>query len=105
MPSCLRVIVDGRCPGAWNMAVDEALLRAPGGWTLRFYRWNRPTVSLGYGQPLARGVDAAYAARLGIPLVRRPTGGRAVLHADELTYSLTAPAESGPLAGGRPVSN
>jgi lipoate-protein ligase A len=96
----LRVVVDGRAPGAWNMAVDDALLRRPGsGWTLRFYGWDRPTVSLGYAQPLRGAVDEALARRLGIPLVRRPTGGRAVLHADEITYAITAPADQGPLAG------
>ncbi len=96
----LRVLVHGRAPAAWNMAVDEALLSAPqGGWTLRFYAWNRPTVSLGYAQPFER-VDVALAQRLGMALVRRPTGGRAVLHAGELTYSITGPADSGVLAGG-----
>jgi lipoate-protein ligase A len=83
------------------MAVDEALLSAPhSGWTLRFYGWHRPTVSLGYAQPFDRGVDVALAQRLAIPLVRRPTGGRAVLHAGELTYSIAAPADTGALAGG-----
>jgi len=97
----LRVLVHGRASGAWNMAVDEALLdAADGGWTLRFYAWDRPTISLGYAQPMLRGVDTERARKLGIPLVRRPTGGRAVLHADEITYSLAAPAESGALAGG-----
>ena len=91
----------GRGPAAWNMAVDEALLSAPhSGWTLRFYGWHRPTVSLGYAQPFDRGVDVALAQRLAIPLVRRPTGGRAVLHAGELTYSIAAPADTGALAGG-----
>ncbi len=97
----LRVLVHGRAPAAWNMAVDEALLGAPhGGWTLRFYAWKRPTVSLGYAQPFDYGVDVALAQRFGMALVRRPTGGRAVLHAGELTYSITAPAETGALAGG-----
>ncbi len=83
------------------MAVDEALLRTPeSGWVLRFYRWFRPTVSLGYGQPVARGVDLEAARRHGIDLVRRPTGGRAVLHADEITYSLVGPCDQGVLAGG-----
>lgn len=83
------------------MGVDEALLRSPrSGWVLRFYRWARPTVSLGYGQPFRRGVDEARAGELGIEVVRRPTGGRAVLHADEITYALAAPADEGILAGG-----
>lgn len=101
MPPFLRVLVHGRAPGAWNMAIDEALLDTPeSAWTLRFYLWDRPTISLGYAQPLARAADVARARRLGIPLVRRPTGGRAVLHADEITYSLTAPSDAGALAGG-----
>ena len=83
------------------MAVDEALLDGPeSGWTLRFYGWRRPTVSIGYAQPFSRALDEPRAADLGMDLVRRPTGGRAVLHADEITYSLTGPAESGRLAGG-----
>ncbi|MCH7824872.1 MAG: lipoate--protein ligase family protein, partial [Acidobacteria bacterium] len=100
-PPFLRVVVDAGASGAWNMAVDEALLDDPGdGWTLRFYRWDRPTISLGYAQPYERGVDTVVARRLGIPVVRRPTGGRAVLHADELTYALTAPVDHGPLSAG-----
>jgi lipoate-protein ligase A len=88
----LRVLVHGRASGAWNMAVDEALLDATdGGWTLRFYAWDRPTISLGYAQPMLRAVDAERARKLGIPLVRRPTGGRAVLHHLELTYAVAAP--------------
>jgi lipoate-protein ligase A len=83
------------------MAVDEALLRLPeSGWVLRFYEWRRPTVSLGYGQPMRRGVDQALARSLGVDVVRRPTGGRAVLHADEITYAIAAPADEGALAGG-----
>jgi lipoate-protein ligase A len=79
------------------MALDEALLRAriagdapP---TVRFYGWAPPTVSLGYGQPLDAGIDLAACARLGIGLVRRPTGGSAILHespAAEVTYSVVA---------------
>jgi len=96
----LRIVVHAAASGAWNMAVDEALLDDPeGGWTLRLYRWERPTISLGYAQPYARGVDTAVARRLGIPVVRRPTGGRAVLHADEITYALTGPVDHSPLSG------
>ncbi|MBM51661.1 MAG: hypothetical protein CL485_01415, partial [Acidobacteria bacterium] len=82
------------------MGLDEALLEDPfGGWTLRLYRWDRPTISLGYAQPHEQGIDAVVARRLGIPVVRRPTGGRAVLHADELTYALAGPVDHGPLSG------
>ena len=83
------------------MAVDEALLDHPGsGWVLRLYRWRYPTLSIGYGQPVSIAVDLERAARLGVGLVRRPTGGRAVMHADELTYALVAPAGSDVLGGG-----
>lgn len=98
--SFLRVVVNAGGSGAWNMGLDEALLEDPfGGWTLRLYRWDRPTISLGYAQPHEQGVDTIVARRLGIPVVRRPTGGRAVLHADELTYALTGPVDHGPLSG------
>jgi lipoyl(octanoyl) transferase len=79
------------------MAVDEALLRSriagTGAPTVRFYGWRPPTVSLGYAQPLAATVDRARCDALGIALVRRPTGGGAILHEPpgrELTYSVVA---------------
>lgn len=75
---------------ATNMAVDEAILDAhiaglvpP---TLRFYGWAPPAVSIGYGQKLPEKVRQKIVER-GFDVVRRPTGGRAVLHIDELTYS------------------
>jgi lipoyl(octanoyl) transferase len=84
-------------PGAANMAADVALVEAvaaavpSGGGVLRLYRWAAPTLSLGRNQP-ARGVyDAAAAASLGIDIVRRPTGGMAVLHDRELTYAVAVP--------------
>jgi lipoate-protein ligase A len=70
------------------MAIDESLLetvRDGGGPILRTYGWNPPTLSVGYGQDLA-GIDLARCRELGIGIVRRPTGGRAVLHWEELTY-------------------
>lgn len=77
---------------AANMACDEAIMTAhrdglvpP---TLRFYAWDPPTLSLGYGQSFAREVDAQACATNGVACVRRPTGGRAVLHHRELTYSV-----------------
>lgn len=85
------------------MAADQALLegRAPGfPWSLRLYGWIRPTVSLGFAQPWREGYDPATARRRGVGLVRRPTGGRAVLHGDEITYAFSGPITDGPLAQG-----
>jgi lipoate-protein ligase A len=87
------------------MAVDEALLRsrlAGGPPTVRFYGWREPTVSLGYGQALEGAVDEAACRRRGVALVRRPTGGSALLHqppAAEVTYSVVARAEDVPGGG------
>lgn len=79
--------------GAWNMAIDEAVLESVASGaslpTLRFYRWAPPCLSLGKRQ-LLEGVDLASCARDGIDVVRRPTGGWAILHTDELTYSVAA---------------
>ncbi|HUY32596.1 MAG TPA: biotin/lipoate A/B protein ligase family protein [Pirellulales bacterium] len=93
MLSC-RLLIDAPAPGIWNMAVDEALLEhaASGGWTLRFYAWNEPTLSLGYFQ--AHSDRLTHAASRGLPLVRRASGGGAIVHDHELTYSLSGPAPS-----------
>lgn len=79
---------------AENMAVDEAVFRLgrreglpP---TLRFFGWAPPAVSLGYFQKTSREIDVEACRRAGIDIVRRPTGGKAVLHDQELTYSLSA---------------
>lgn len=91
-----RLIYDYPTSGAQNMAVDEAILSA-GIPTLRFYEWSPGCLSLGYGQKIAE-VDDERAAAIGWDIVRRPTGGRAILHIDELTYSLVLPADD-PIAG------
>ena len=92
-----RLILHPPAHGAWNMAVDEAILEACSGHaappTLRLYAWNPPCLSLGYAQPSSDVSTDALAAR-GWHLVRRPTGGRAILHTDELTYAVIAPAEN-----------
>jgi lipoate-protein ligase A len=94
-----RLLVTEPLDGALNMALDEALLlgrvagTAPP--TLRFFAWQPATNSLGDGQALDHRIDLPAAAALGIGLVRRPTGGSAILHegpALELTYSVTARA-------------
>lgn len=89
--------------GAANMAVDEAIAEATAASTapptLRFYRWDAPTVSLGCHQRVA-DVDEAEMAAHGYELVRRTTGGRAILHTDELTYSIAGPADEPHMTGG-----
>ncbi len=86
----IRFIVDPPSRGAWNMSVDEALLHSVASGaspdTLRFYQWSEPTLSLGYFQSLAD--RAQHSASLGCPVVRRSSGGGAILHDRELTYSL-----------------
>jgi lipoate-protein ligase A len=96
-----RLIADGAADGATNMAADDALLDAAAERriaTLRLYTWRPPCLSLGYFQPLS-DVDRAACAAAGVTLVRRPTGGRAVLHADELTYAVAGPLDSPPFDG------
>jgi lipoate-protein ligase A len=83
-----------RHSGWLNMAIDAVLLeRAKGGerW-VRLYAWE-PTLSFGRHEPVERRYDPETIATLGLAVVRRPTGGRAVWHADELTYAVAAPAE------------
>lgn len=80
--------------GPTNMAVDAALLDAVRGGAppvVRLYRWAPPTLSFGRNQPAAGLYDLDAAGARGIAFVRRPTGGQAVLHADELTYAVVAP--------------
>ncbi|KUO73134.1 MAG: lipoate--protein ligase [Desulfosporosinus sp. BRH_c37] len=83
--------------GAKNMAVDEALLLTMAHTlepqpVLRFYGWSPATLSLGYAQRYHKEVDEEACLTEGVEIVRRPTGGRAVLHQYELTYSVIAPA-------------
>ncbi len=89
-----QVLRTGPADGATNMARDLELLEAAAAErlppTLRFYTWSPPAVSLGRFQP-EEGIDRDYRAARGWDLVRRPTGGRAVLHHLELTYSLVLP--------------
>lgn len=88
-----RVIRHAAASGPYNMAVDEAIAQAVAAGlvlpTLRFYAWDPPCVSLGRNQPV-KGVDLARIAERGYGIVRRPTGGRAILHTDEMTYSMIA---------------
>lgn len=100
-----RLIVDAQPrTGAWNMAIDEAIVEAVAGGqappTLRFYQWEPACLSLGKRQPLD-GVDLEQCWRDGVDVVRRPTGGWSILHTDELTYSVAAldsdPRTAGPI--------
>lgn len=85
-------INSGPCSPSYNMAMDEALLD----WhseglippVIRFYEWNPATLSIGYFQSVEKEIDMEAVKRLGLGFVRRPTGGRGVLHEHELTYSV-----------------
>ena len=102
-PANWRIIYSKAMDGAWNMAVDEAILEAVGQGvaspTLRLYAWQPPCLSLGYAQSRS-DVDLAALNDSGWQVVRRPTGGRAILHTDELTYSVIAPLHEPRVEGG-----
>jgi lipoate-protein ligase A len=90
-----RFIVHEEGRAAWNMAVDEAILDAiaegiapP---TLRLYRWEKPAISLGRLQSARRSVDQVRCRELGVELVRRPSGGRGILHGGDQTISVAVP--------------
>src|SRR5690349_2409527 len=90
-----RWIDSGEGGAAWNMALDEAILDAvvecispP---TIRLYRWELPAISIGKFQQEARGLDIEACSKLGIPVVRRITGGRAVLHGSDQTLAMMVP--------------
>ncbi len=98
-----RLIDSGPGSAPYNMALDEAIATfvrkgslPP---ALRLYGWDRPSLSLGYFQRTP-GIDAGYCEAEDIPIVRRPTGGRAILHGDELTYSFSACICQGPFSKG-----
>ena len=97
----LRLIIDPPRDGAWNMAADEWLLHSTseaGGGCLRLYRWDPATLSLGYFQ--SREECSSHRLGNGLPLVRRLSGGGAILHHHEWTYALALPIEH-PLAQDR----
>lgn len=88
----IRLIVDPPARGTWNMAVDEAILRGAtdlGIPTLRFYSWSEPTLSLGYFQKYEQRQQ--HLASSDCVCVRRASGGGAIMHDRELTYSFVAP--------------
>jgi lipoate-protein ligase A len=95
MPQTWRCVHTGNGTAAFNMALDEALLLAQEAGaappTLRVYGWCQPTLSLGYAQHARQEVELAASQAQGVVVVRRPTGGRAVLHDQEVTYSVVMP--------------
>ena len=97
-----RLIISEPTNGAWNMALDEAILASAARHvslpTLRLYAWHPACLSLGQAQS-AGDVDSTRLVERGWDLVRRPTGGRAILHTDELTYSVSASQDESRVAG------
>ena len=97
-----RLIVSSFGRGAWNMALDEAILESVGKAdslpTLRFYGWNPACLSIGYAQSIS-DIDFEAIQQRHYDIVRRPTGGKAIFHFDEFTYSVIAPHGEPRLAG------
>ncbi|TEU01652.1 MAG: lipoate--protein ligase family protein [Anaerolineales bacterium] len=102
-PSHWRLIQSPPSSGGWNMALDEAILEAVGRGeslpTLRLYAWDPPCISLGVAQSV-HDVDLKRLRTKRWNLVRRSTGGRAILHTDELTYAVIAPINNPHVIGG-----
>ncbi len=98
-----RLLFSGPAQGPWNMALDEAILECVGEKlsppTLRLYAWDPPCLSLGFSQPIT-DIDLPVLKHNGWQLCRRPTGGRAILHTDELTYAVIGPLDDPLLRGG-----
>ncbi len=94
-----RLIIDPPLDGTYNMACDYAVMKAVSRGEspsmLRFYRWKRPAVTIGYFQILEDEVDVKECGRLGVDTIRRITGGGAVYHDLEITYSLAVPLSGG----------
>ena len=101
-PATWRLVLSPPLSGALNMAVDEAVLESVGQGlslpTLRLYAWDPPCLSLGYAQP-GTDLDLPSLQQRGWQFVRRPTGGRAILHTDELTYAVIAPPDEPRVSG------
>jgi len=106
-PGAWRLLLDPPQDGFQNMARDEALLEhcrrgaahSRAFPVLRIYGWSIPTLSLGRFQDALQAVDQGFCRDHGIPVVRRPTGGGAVLHDREVTYSLVGPTGAAPFMG------
>ena len=93
-----RILPFERAAAAKNMAIDEAVfrknIRGESPPTLRFYGWRSPALSIGYFQDYRKEVDDEACRKFGVEVVRRPTGGKAVLHERELTYAVVAGADT-----------
>lgn len=102
-PATWRLLITPPLDGATNMAIDEAILHAlaegRGAPTLRLFQWQPPCLSLGYNQHWHE-VNETACTRLGYTWTRRPTGGKAILHTDEATYSLIIPQSDPRIQGG-----
>ena len=103
----IRLITQEPCHAFFNMALDEAISEAarekispP---TLRLYEWDRPSLSIGYFQKVS-DIDLEYCNAKDYPVVRRQTGGRAILHDSELTYSFASSKDS-PVFNGSLLEN
>lgn len=98
-----RFVSTGIQDAALNMAIDEAILlhhlQGDVPPTLRVFRWNQPSISLGRFQSIEREIEQEYCEEQGVVLVRRPTGGRAVYHRDEFTYSIVIGKRDGVPSG------
>lgn len=88
-----RLIIHGECEPSWNMAVDGALLRCSDTPVLRLYRWAHPTITIGYFQDIEKEVNVKLCTNDTIQVIRRFTGGGAVFHHQEVTYSLVHPLQ------------
>lgn len=98
-----RFLYTGVQDAALNMAIDEAILihhiRGDVPPTLRVFRWSQPSISLGRFQNVEREIELAECQKQSVALVRRPTGGRAVYHRDEFTYSIVIGKRDGAPSG------
>ncbi len=97
-----RLIMDGARSGDWNMSIDYALLKSVSRGeppALRLYRWKMPSVTIGYFQMIRDEVFIENCGRDGVPVIRRITGGGAVYHDAEITYSVSIPLEYPEIAG------
>jgi len=91
-----RLLRDSSHPGAANMALDHALAEClgEGQGVVRLYGWSAPTISFGKNEPAERVEEEGRPRGVELEYVRRPTGGRAVLHDQELTYAVVAPLDA-----------